>query len=305
MRCGTASVLALATSLALAAPAAAQPPTMDSLWPNDDGRAWRYEQHYQEFFPDPKLIDNQVRIIFDGTTTAPNGISTQYLREDLVAGPVLSSALGATVTDRLLLAVWTARPDLRARIQQAVDDAPCPQFHPVGQLAILLGGEFAWRKTVDEVAAWRCNVADTRSWLWLVSDLTLGHQFTLQLLPDLATDVYLHGTIAAIEPVTVPAGTYLDCVRVDYVIDYGMSGCTDESGNLLGTSRGETRGHVHFAPGVGPVESSEQFIPYVEVTGSCGAGLVGETSSVATVQLHSSPTPVLRSTWGRLKTAYR
>jgi len=305
MRSGTACVLALATCLALSAPAAAQPPTMDALWPNDDGRAWRYEQHYEEFFPNPQLIDNQVRIIFDGTTTAPNGISTQYLREDLVAGPALSSALGAAVTDRLLLAVWTARPDLRAAIQQAVADAPCPQFHPAGQIAVLLGGEFAWRKTTDEVAAWRCNLADTRSWLWLVSDLTLGHQFSLQLLPDLAADISLHGTIAAIEPVTVPAGNFQDCVRVDYVIDYGTSACTDDVGNPIGTSRAETHGHVHYAPNIGPVESSEQFIPYVEATGTCGEGHVGEASSTVTMQLNSTPTPALRSTWGRIKTAYR
>jgi hypothetical protein len=159
--------------------------------------------------------------------------------------------------------------------------------------------------TASEVAAWRCNLADTQSWLWLVSDLTIGHQFSLQLVPDLASDVFLHGTIAAIEPATVPAGTYANCVRVDYVIDYGTSACTDDAGNVLGTSRAETRGYVHYAPNVGPVDSFEQFFPYQEVTGTCGAGHVGQPSSLVTLRLNTPPVPARSTTWGKLKVAYR
>lgn len=101
------------------------------------------------------------------------------------------------------------------------------------------------------------------------------------------------------------AGTYPDCVRVDYVIDFGMSTCTDASGNFTGTSRAETRGYVHYAPNVGPVDSFEQFFPYVEVTGTCGAGQVGQPGFVVTMQLHSPSVPVRPTTWGRIKAAYR
>ena len=150
------------------------------------------------------------------------------------------------------------------------------------------------------------HVANTRSWLWLVSDLTIGNTFTLQLVPDLASNVLLHGTIAAIEPATVPAGTFEDCVRVDYLIDYGKSECVDDQGNVTGTSRSETRGYVHYAPLVGPVQSSEEFLRFAEATGTCAApGDIGRVFARASLRLYSATVPALRTTWGRLKTVYR
>ena len=137
------------------------------------------------------------------------------------------------------------------------------------------------------------------------ADLTPGNEFTLQLVPDLADDVFLHGTVAGVEAATVPAGTFSNSVRVDYVIDYGLAACTDEFGNPIGTSRAETRGYLHYAPDVGPVKSYEEFIPVVERTGNCGTGPVGERASLASMALESSITPARRSTWGQIKTAYR
>jgi len=305
----SARAIALACML-FALPAAAQPPTMERLWPNEDGRSWSYDQHYEELGFGTDIVDNQVRVWFDGTTVAPTGIEAQYLRQELVGGSTAparsaTAALAAAIPDPLLRAVWVARPDLRARIEAAAAEAPCPQVHPPGAYALLLGGEFAWRRTADEVAAWRCNLANTRSWLWLVSDLTIGNTFTLQLIPDLASDVLLHGTIAAIEPASVPAGTFQDCVRVDYVIDYGTSSCTDPSGNPMGTSRSETRGYVRYAPDVGPVESLEQWFPVVESTDGCGGFPIGQPATLTTMQLSSLPVPARLASWGRLKAAYR
>jgi hypothetical protein len=292
----------LAFATLLATPALAQP-TMDSLWPSDNGNSWSYAQHFESTEQPPQ--DNRTRLFFDGTTVAPNGIAAQYLRQEMLSGFVVASALESTVPDPLLRQIWVARPDLRDKIAQAVADSPCPENAPVGAHTLLLDGEFAFRKTTDEIAAWRCNLADTRSWLWLVSDLTIGHQFTLQLVPDLADNVFLHGTIAAVEAATVPAGTFNGCVRVDYVIDYGFSICTDASGNVAGTSRSETRGSVHYAPGVGPVKSVEAFIPNAEVTGSCDLRTpVGQPAAQASMQLDSAPTPTLRSSWGHLKAVY-
>jgi hypothetical protein len=232
-------------------------------------------------------------------------VQTQYLRQELLSGasaaPLLANAPAVTILDPLMRAVWIARPDLRARIEQAADEWPCPDTHPSGGYALLLGGEFAWLRTATDVSAWRCNLANTRSWQWLSSDLAIGSTFTLQLVPDLATDVFLHGTVAAIEPSSVPAGTFQDCVRVDYVIDYGLSECRDQSGNPIGTFRSETRGFVRFAPDVGPVESSEQFIPNAE--GNCGP--IGQPVSLVTMKLSSLPTPVRKTSWGKLKLVYR
>lgn len=290
-----------------AAPAIAQPPTMAQVWPNDDGRSWTYDQHYEDYQGAP--LDNQLRLIFDGTTTAPTGIATQYLRQQLVSGPAIASLLaGAPVAvsrrDPLLNAVWMARPDLRARIDQVAAESPCPGDHPAGGYALLLGGEFAWLRSATDVSAWRCNLANTRSWQWLTSDLSIGSTFTLQLIPDLTSNVFLHGTVAAIVDANVPAGIFKDCVEVDYVIDYGQSECTDQEGNPLGLYRSETRGYVRYAPDVGPVESAEQFIPSAEGV-SCGPWGVGEPVSLTTMELSSMPVPARALSWGKLKVAYR
>jgi len=299
--------LPLALAALCAAPAAAQPPTMAQLWPNDDGRSWRYNQHYEEY-DTPEVVDNQVRLFFDGTTTASGGVQTQYLREEFVSGsstaPRLANAALASIRDPLMRTVWMARPDLRSRIERTAAESPCPSVGLAGSYALLLGGEFAWLRSVTDVSAWRCNLANTRSWQWLSSNLAIGSTFTLQLIPDLASDVLLHGTVAAIEPSNVPAGTFQDCVRVDYVVDYGQSECTDEAGNPVGPYRSETRGYVRFAPNVGPVESSEQFIPSVEGV-ACGPWQVGEPASLITMKLSSLPVPALPTSWGKLKVAYR
>jgi hypothetical protein len=312
----SARIAALAALVLLAGPAVAgQPLTMDALWPNDDGRSMSYDQHYQSFGPDAEIVDNQIRLLFDGTTVAPDGIHAQYLRQELLSGPALQVTLNgaaggtmiaAAASDPFLRHLWAARPDLRANVVKALADAPCPQNAPPGEYSVLLNGEFAWLETAGEIAAWRCNLANTRSWRWLISDLTIGNTFTLQLIPDVANNVFLHGTIAAIEPATVPAGTYAGCVRVDYVIDYGTSECTDEGGTPSGSSRSETRGYIRYAPAVGPVESFEEFIPYVERTGTCSPpGEIGEVLARTTLVLNAAPVPTRRTSWGQVKQAYR
>jgi len=65
-------------------------------------------------------------------------------------------------------------------------------------------------------------------------------------------------------------------------------------------------GWVHYAPGVGPVESFEEFILHAELIGQCVDTLpVGEPATRASMQMDSQPTPVHRTTWGRLKLVYR
>lgn len=305
MRTALVALSCIAAGVFLAPPADSQGPTMDALWPSEDGRSWSYDQHYESFDANPQVIANQVRIFFDGTTVAPNGIEAQYLREQLIGGDAPATALAAVLPDPLLRRLWVARPDLREKILHAVEDSPCPEQTPSYSYALLLGGEFAYRKTADEIAAWRCNLADRRAWRWLVSDLTIGNTFTLQLIPDLASNVLLHGTIAAIEPATVPAGRFDDCVRVEYVIDYGLNECTDASGNTLGTARWETRGYVKYAPHTGPVQSNEEFL-IAEATGTCVTPEdIGRAMSRTSLKLNSPTVPVRPTTWGRIKAAYR
>jgi hypothetical protein len=282
---------------------------MGALWPNGDGTSWTYQQHWEEIVPEPGGGDNIVRLILDGTTVAPNGIDAQVLRGEVVAGSTSSLAMHAYAVGPLHGYLWQARPDLRPVLESRAQGAgtlPCPEDAPPGLHGLFLTGNYAFSKTVDEVAAWRCNVADTRAWIWLVSNLTIGNTFTVQLVPDLTDNVFLHGTIAAVEDVTVPAGTFGSCLRVDYVVDYGTVECTDVNGNPIGTSRSETRGYVHYAPGTGPVQSFEEFIPAAEATGTCvPPEAVGLVASRVSMRLAIGPVPVVPATWGRVKAAYR
>lgn len=298
--------LILAAGLAcLPAAGAAQPVTMDRLWPNQDGRSWTYLQNYQSAGANPQVIDNQIRLLFEGPTTAPNAIECQYLRHELLSGPATPHLIAGEPVGPFLDQLWMSRPDLRARIQNARSDAVCPTHAPLGAYSVLLNGEFAWRRSADDVSAWRCNLADTRSWQWLHSNLSLGSYFAILLVPDLASDVILFGTVVASEPAHVPAGYYPSCRVMEYVVYYGDTQCTDEDGNPTGMRRAETRGWIRFAPDEGPVQSFEEFTPAAFLSGTCEGFVLGAPLSRTTLHLASPSVPVRPATWGSLKVRYR
>lgn len=295
----------LAAVFAFPAATSAGTYTMDQLWPNGNGRAWTYDQRYQDLGPAPSVTDNVVRLIFEGPTIAPNGIAAQYLRHEQLSGPAAPAGLAGHIADPLLRNLWIARPDLRAAIESMPLGLPCPENAPPGIHAVLLNGEFAYRKSATEIAAWRCNLADTRSWQWLESDVTLFHVFEIQLVPDLANDVFLRGTVTAVEDIDVPAGFYPGSLRVNYSVDYGETICVDLDGNPTGTAHARTTGYVHFAPDEGPIQSFEEFIPHFEVTGVCEPWAVGQPLTRTRLALMSPSVPVKPATWGSLKSIYR
>lgn len=294
----------------------AQPEPMSAYWPNLDGLAWVFDQHYEDFLL-PEIIDNIVTYRFDGTTTAPIGIDAQFW-EATVSGDVgtAGTSEGAaehpalrvppSISDPLLRNLWIARPDLRERILARVaGEHPCPENAVPGQISILLFGSAAWVKDEVEIAAWRCNADNLRSWVWMTSDLSIGSTYVLQLLPDLTSDVFLYGTVAGFEEVTVLGGTYGDCLRMEYRIDYGEGTCTDESGTPTGTVVFETVGFNHYAPGVGPVDSFEQF-KLVSISNGCFVPVEpGDVLSEVSLDLVASPpVPTLETSWGRLKSSF-
>ena len=302
----SALALGLAGSFLCSSPAVSGSPAFGDYWPNEDGRSWTFDQRTEVLFGTPSTTDRSVRLILDGTAVAPNGIDVQVLRGQQLSGPPVADSRAARITDPFLRAVHAARPDLRAAIEAQTSRLPCPDQAAPGVDGLMLSAELAYRKDATEIAAWRCSFADTRSWIWLEADLSPGHMFTLQLIPDIASDIFLHGTVSGFENVVVPAGVFPSALRVDYRIDYGLGECTDESGNILGTSRSETRGHVHYVAGVGPVSSLEEFIQFAEATGTCAPNeQIGQPSSRVTKRLASLPVAVRRSTWGALKSGYR
>ena len=298
--------LAVSALMFLAAcPASAQPLTLADYWPHEDGRTWIYDQREQQLYPSALISDNVARMWFEGTAFAPGGPEVQVMKGAVTSlsapGVLASMGVPAEVSNPLMRRLWVARPDLRAAIQRASLQAECPTEGVDGWVPLLLA-PLAYRQTAAEVAAWRCNATNLRAWLWLTSDLSPGSTATLQLIPDFANDLFLHLSVFGLEDATVPGGTFQDCLRVDYVIDYGWTMCTDQSGNPLGTQRYETTGFVRYAPGVGPIECFEEF-GVAEATGQClePVGVLARAS----LKLHEPSVPTAVSTWGRLKAEYR
>lgn len=301
-------LLALAAigSFGLFAPAHAGSLDMDSLWPNEDGRSWTYAQRTEQYVPAPTSSDRVLRMFLDGTALAPDGIPVQMLRGQLVSGFVSADAHESLIADPMLRAIHRARPDLRGAIEAGIEGTGCEVNRIGGFDAVLLSAELTFQKTASEIVSWRCNTPDLRAWRWLVADLSIGNTFTLPLVPDLADNIMLHGTIAAVEDVVVPAGAFAACLRVDYRIDYGTTECTDPGGSPIGTTRGETRGSMHYAMGIGPVATEEAFYPAVEGTGDCSTEVpIGEAAARVTMKLQSLPVDVVPVTWGQIKSRYR
>lgn len=326
---GLPKYLMLLIILAVLAPMRvwAQAAPMTVYWPNGDGRSWTYEQTYEEFYFGNVHAQNTLRLFFDGVTVAPVGIPAQVLDAEVVLGATGWSATAASdlpdysrdgmggsrapaFFDRAFdRALWTARPDLRAVLSKrrsATGLGRCPEDAVAGAYLNVLDAPFAFVKDEFEVGAWRCNADNTQAWLWMTNELSLGGSFTIALIPDIASDVFLHGSVGAFEDVTVPLGTFSDCLRMDYRIDYGSASCVDDGGAPTGTSRLETHGYVYYAPRVGPVQAFEELI-IVEATGSCAPfdDLVGEVLARGSMDLvETSPVPAHHTTWGRVKAVF-
>jgi hypothetical protein len=298
---------AACVALLFAARAAHAQPTIETYWPHEDGRQWTYDQRSEQLWPTGELVDTHARLFFDGTTTAAGGIAAQFLNGSVASLPARARSSGdapVEVADPFLRRLWLARPDLRPGILSTAAAQPCPHTGVAGWDALLLSGRFAYLQTASEAAAWRCDLESTQSWLWLTSNLSPGSTASLQLVPDLADDVYLDITVVGTGEFTVPAGTFQDCLHVAYVIDYGLSQCTDEFGYPVGTVRDKTTGYVRYAPGVGPIESYEEFAAF-EQTGTCPGPTPGYPIARVRLAMNAPSVPALASSWGKLKAAYR
>jgi len=278
----------------------AQPPSLSSLWPNADGASWEYRQRLEVADWSEGGADTseaQVRLRLDGTLVVPGDIETQNLIEEVLSPAPAPSRGAPSGLSSLLRNVWIARPDLRKAIEARAPRRAAGE-EPLWESVILHGGPY--RKTTSEIATWRDNAVAVKSWIFLTSVLSPGSTFDLQLIPDLATDVYLHGTVGGAEDVTVPAGTFPGCLRVTYWVDYGESECVGPGGpDPLGTFRARSDGHILYAPNVGPVMSFEE-LTFTEVTGDCGV-VPDEVAVRVVLQLTQGPVPVEPVTWGSLK----
>ena len=203
----------------------------------------------------------------------------------------------------LLRQLWRLRPDLREEILERREKQSVA-FWPgilLGPLDISRG--VSYRQTDARVGGWRDEIGDW-SWWHLTDELFAGAGFTLQLVPDLASDVFLHGTVRGTnESVITGAGAWTNAVVVDYVVDAGEATITNESGDVLGTLTSEIRGWVAYVPDVGPVASFEDArILNVDCPSGCPEETVdGEVISHTELLLRELPVATETSTWGSIK----
>jgi hypothetical protein len=308
----------VAFGFALSGVAAAQP-TLDSLWPNEDGKRWTYEGTYEELTPPAEFVALSATLTFNGTVPLLGGGTGQNLEEftsvlptsfaasDMLPGDASRFPLGNP--PRSLPAfwryLWMGRPDLREAIEDYFESRPDLRvkrdvFWPS---LLLSGGQFV--KTSTRIGTWS-EVEPDFGWWSLTDDLTNGATWSKQLVPSLADDVWLYGTVASVSAtVETAAGTFTNAVQMDYLVDQGEQLLTNEQGEVIGTGRSEVSGTVYFVPDVGPVQSFEQF----ELTEwtcddpECPPFEVGVLST-ATLDLIQQPVATEQQSWGHVKALF-
>jgi hypothetical protein len=204
----------------------------------------------------PETSTGSYRLQFNGLITTLSGVTRQHLQETLQpdASAMVSSA-AAHPGPAFLELLRRARPDLAGkRGLQAATIASQPAvtlFRPT-----LLHG-YAWEQTDQWIGTYG-DLNQQIAWMFLTPDLRPGNGFLLQLVPDLADDVFLHARILGWKDVQTEAGTFHHALEVAYLVDFGISQATDVDGNPVGYFRSYLYGTIDYAAGVGPVRSYER-----------------------------------------------
>lgn len=265
---------------------------LSELWPNADGNDWTYTLAYES---GTSTFDGTARLYLDGTDTM-DGAVVQRLYGDTFPAP--SAATNVPALGGFWRALWLARPDLRADVEVRAPRGvwPLTLLGPADGFASDLVG---FLETETRIGVWRDALADW-SWWWLTDDLSVGASFMLQLIPDLADDVFLTGTVRTQNGVVMtPAERFASALIVDYVIDYGETIVTSDDGTPIGTVESATEGWVAFVSEVGPVAVEETLSFDLGGCATCDPSdfpmFHGE------MRLTSGDTPARVTSWGVVK----
>lgn len=287
--------------LLLSTPAWAQTIPLESLWPNQDGLRWTYDGQYEESIQGSVSSDDfTASLTFDGTNSV-GGRTVQNLVGRIDGALALGVAGRPAGLDPLSARLWLARPDLRRALVERA--ARTLNFWPFLLLAPAQDNT-GFLQTPTSIGDWRDEIAG-QSWLYLVEPKTVGPNFTLQLVPDLADDVFLHGTVTSADE-SVAGGDlalYPHSWIVEYMVDLGESTHTDELGAPLGTFRMHTTGFVAFSAGIGPFYMEER-TKIVEIDCASCPFELDDVVSQGSLALKSLPVATESSTWSQLKAHY-
>lgn len=260
--------------------------TLDELWPNDDGHEWFYDLtvHFWSdadadtlyarddvppFPPMSKLLERlaaplpmpldsthllHYRLRFDGMGTTDSGATGQNLMQEVIEPqPTKPVARAEHFLQQLVL----ARPGLRDQLQAAYPTVGLDMATSYRDRPTFLSGTVAYEKTSEYIGTYG-HLDKLLSFKWLEANLSVGHEFTMQLVPSLDFDVFLHVRVLGHRTITVASGTYENAVEVFYAIDFGVSCLVDSGAVEHGCYRPLQFGTIAYAPNVGPIASHER-----------------------------------------------
>lgn len=264
-------------------------PTIENVWPNADKSSWTYSYISEELqvVPDPRtystpdsvsdvLTWDDLRELLDGhhlagptnktvgtygmhfdslLTTDSGAVGQNLVVEITPRGGVMPTSSPVRRPGGFLARLYAARPDLRDAVGAALAATARPE--PGGGTAGVVFGPFlihggAWEKTSDYIGTYG-DVDQLLAWKFLTSDLSAGAEFSHQLVPSLADDVFLYGRVERTLSWESGIGLHKNCIEVLYIIDYGVSLGTDATGQPLEYARIVDGGRVIYAPTLGPV----------------------------------------------------
>lgn len=255
-------------------PDATPQPTMANIWPHEDGTAWTFEgearrsevpiptkaaelptmEDLHEALSEPlpgivtDVLEGLYKIEFDGMITTQSGATGQNMVETMFVEADDSP-------DPLLALVARARPDLRPAIA-ARYGVGAKEYTRVVASPYFLGG---YCFSAEENGYYGYGDVDqNHSWVYLEGDVAVGTEFSLQLVPALAGDVWLYGEVWSLGDRTVNGVDYENVLEVMYLVDLGEAQVTDESGTTIGTHHPYIYGNSFFVPELGPVAGVER-----------------------------------------------
>ena len=264
-------------------PTNAPMPTLANIWPHADGTAWTYDFEYRENIPVPEPTgkdgeiptmeelhaalqdplpgesvtdeDGLYRIAFDGIKETESGATGQkgvYTLYTDLWGELTNA--GGKGNDPLLAAVARARPDLREALvrqhgldQKSLDKAAAPLFL----------SPYAFSAEEDGLYDYG-DLDLNHAWVYLEGDLSVGSEFSLQLVPSVAEDVWLYGRVWSVQDRKIGGRTVENVLECMYVVDMGAAELTDENGEVIGTVYPYSYGVIMFAPEAGPVAAVQR-----------------------------------------------
>lgn len=259
-------------------------PSLNNLWPHEDGTDWAYDFQfkYHEGLVDPELtlptmevlhekllsaVDTDLishdqgiyRQTFDGMFTTESGVEAQNLEVIIYSDVNDQERALDRRTDNLLDLVFQARPDLREAIVQRTGrdmlDISAKSLDEAGELFFLSPYAFA---AEDSGYFAYGDISTQHAWVFLTDELSVGSEFSMQLVPGLADDIWLYGKVWSVGDFMVDDVTMPNAQECMYVIDMGIQEQVDEHGNPLAIGRAYSYGRTVFVPEVGPVYCQER-----------------------------------------------